>query len=210
MRKRTIFTVSVLEVLLVAGFVGPAAVSSPIEHMQPTGHVQSAARDGCVTVDVEGNQAWYGAAHSNVTALANELQEVVDQHPGKATGVALCTHFEGAAVFLASDNEDIRQIIAGTAAKHPNLKVLTRDVTAPLSTLIETSMQLLQRPETKGLLVGAGPDIYTGGLLVSVDPDHGPLSSHDTRLIEDAVRAVNGSPLPLVYEQGGTAELSAP
>lgn len=216
MRIRTILIGSVLGGLLVAGFVGPAAVSSPVEHMQPTGYMQSAghvkpaAGDGCVTVDEAGSQVWFGGANSNVTALGNELQDVVDRHPGKATGVALCSHFEGAAVFLATDNDDIRQTIAGIAAKRPDLKVLTRDVAAPLSTLIETSVQLLQSPDMKGLLVGGGPDIYTGGLLVSVAPDHGPLSDQDTLLIEETVQAINGSPLPLVYEQGGTAELSAP
>lgn len=205
MRKRTILAGSILGSLLVAGFVAPAAPAAISNSIQDG---QTVGSNECVTLDEEGNQAWFGEADPNVTALGTALQEVLGQHPDKITGVALCSHFEGAAVFLASTNEDVDQAIAGIAAKHPDLKVMTRDVGAPLSTLSTTGMKLLQSPDMKGLLVGAGPNMYTGGLLITIAPDHGPLSDDDQRLIDSAVQSINGSSLPLVYEQGGKAELS--
>ena len=56
-----------------------------------------------------------------------------------------------------------------------------------------------------GVISGVAPDMYSGGLLITVAQDKWPLSENEKRRIGDAVGAVYGSPLPLTYEQGGTA-----
>jgi streptogrisin C len=205
MRNRNILAGSILGSLLVAGFVVPTAQAGVANEVQA---VQTTASTDCITRGKSGNQEWFGEADSNVTALGNALQEIVDEHPDQATGVALCSHFEGAAVFVASGSEEIDQAIAGIASKFPDLEVLTHDVGAPLSTLIATGAKLLQTPDMKGLVAGVTPDMYAGGLLITVAQEHGALSDTDKRLIDGAVKAVNGSLLPLIYEQGGKAELS--
>jgi hypothetical protein len=54
------------------------------------------------------------------------------------------------------------------------------------------------------LIAGVGPDMYSGGLLITVGQDKWPPTENEKHQIVDAVEAINGSRLPLTYEQGGT------
>lgn len=161
----------------------------------------------CITRDESGQQVWFGEAKPGVTALGNALQAIVDEHNDHTTGVALCSHYEGAAIYVVSPSDDVRQSIAGVASKFPDLQVITRTTTASISQLFAAGTKVLKSPEIKGLVTGVTPDIYSGGLRITVAQDKWPLSEHEKRRIDDAVEAINGSRLPLTYEQGGTAVL---
>lgn len=161
----------------------------------------------CITRDESGQQVWFGEAKPGVTALGNALQAIVDEHNDQTTGVALCSHYEGAAIYVVSPSDDVRQSIAGVASKFPDLQVITRTTTASISQLFAAGTKVLKSPEMKGLVTGVTPDIYSGGLRITVAKDKWPLSENDKRRIDDAVEAINGSRLPLTYEQGGTAVL---
>ena len=161
----------------------------------------------CITRDESGQQVWFGEAKPGVTALGNALQAIVDEHNDQTTGVALCSHYEGAAIYVVSPGDDVRQSIAGVASKFPDLQVITRTTTASISQLFAAGTKVLKSPEMKGLATGVTPDIYSGGLRITVANDKWPLSEKNKRRINDAVEAINGSRLPLTYEQGGTAVL---
>lgn len=161
----------------------------------------------CITRDASGRQVWFGEAGPSVSALGNELQAVVDEHKNQTTGVALCSHYEGAAIFVVSPSDQVRQRIAAIVSKFPDLRVITRTTTASIYQLIAVSAKVLKSPEMKALATGAAPDMYSGGVLVTVAQDKWPLSENEKQRIGDAVEAINGSPLPLTYEHGGTAVL---
>jgi hypothetical protein len=161
----------------------------------------------CIIRDDSGRQIWFGEANPSVSALGNALQAIADEHNDQTTGVALCSHYEGAAIYVVSPSDDVRQSIAGVASKFPDLRVITRTVAASVSQLVAVGTKLFQGPEMKGVVVGVGPDMYSGGLRITVHQDKWPLSENDKRRINDAVEAINGSRLPLTYEQGGTAVL---
>ena len=120
----------------------------------------------------------------------------------------MCSHYEGAAIFVVSPSDDVRQKIAEVASEFHDLQVITRTAGAPISQLFAVGTKVLKSPEMQGVVVGVAPDMYSGGLLVTVAQEKWPLSENDKRLIDDTVEAINGSPLPLNYEQGGQAELS--
>lgn len=172
----------------------------------PTGVSDTNGTD-CITRDESGQQVWFGEAKPGVTALGNALQAIVDEHNDQTTGVALCSHYEGAAIYVVSPSDDVRQSIAGVASKFPDLQVITRTTTASISQLFAAGTKVLKSPEMKGLVTGVTPDIYSGGLRITVAKDKWPLSENDKRRIDDAVEAINGSRLPLTYRQGGTAVL---
>jgi hypothetical protein len=161
----------------------------------------------CITRDESGEQVWFGPAKPGVTALGNALQAIVDGHNDQTTGVALCSHYEGAAIFVVSPSDDVRRSIAGVASKFPGLQVITRTTTASISQLVAAGGKLLKSPGMQDLVMGVGPDMYSGGLLITVAQVKWPLSEHEKRRIDDAVEAINGSRLPLTYRQGGTAVL---
>lgn len=183
--------------------------TSPTATMPPTAPAGVSDTNGtdCITRDESGQQVWFGEAKPGVTALGNALQAIVDEHNDQTTGVALCSHYEGAAIYVVSPSDDVRQSIAGVASKFPDLQVITRTTTASISQLFAAGTKVLKSPEMKGLVTGVTPDIYSGGLRITVAQDKWPLSEHEKRRIDDAVEAINGSRLPLTYEQGGTAVL---
>jgi hypothetical protein len=161
----------------------------------------------CVIRDDSGRQVWFGEADPSVSALGNALQAIADEHQDQTTGVALCSHYEGAAIFVVSPSDQVRQSIAEVASKFPDLRVITREAAASISQLSAAGANVLKRSDIKGLVAGVGPDIYSGGLLITVLKDKWPLSENEKDRIDDAVEAVHGSRLPLTYEQGGTAVL---
>ena len=161
----------------------------------------------CIIRDELGRQVWFGEADPSVTAVGNALQAIVEEHNDQTTGVALCSHYEGATIFVVSPGNDVQQSIAEVASKFPDLHVITRATTASISQLSAAGRKLLQSPGMQGLVTGAGPDMYSGGLRITVAQDKWPLSATEKGRIDDAVKVLNGSRLPLIYEQGGTAVL---
>ena len=161
----------------------------------------------CITRDESDRQVWFGEAGPSVSALGNALQAIVDEHKNQTTGVALCSHYEGAAIFVVSPSDQVLQGIAAVVSKFPDLQVIIRTTTASISHLISAGAKVLKSPEMKALATGAAPDMYSGGLLVTVAQDQWPLSENEKQRIGDAVEAISGSRLPLTYQQGGTAVL---
>ena len=157
--------------------------------------------------DESGQQVWFGEADPGVAALGNALQAIIDEHNDQTTGVALCSHYEGAMIFVVSPSNDVHQSIAEIASKFPDLQVITRTTTAAISQLSAVGRKLLQSPEMQGILTGVVPDMSSGGLRITVAKDKWPLSANEKGRIDHAVKVINGSRLPLTYEQGGTAVL---
>ena len=127
--------------------------------------------NGCITQDESGQQVWFGPADPGVTALGNALQAIVDEHMDQTTGVALCSHYEGAAIFVISPSDQVRQSIAKVASEFPDLQVITRTTTASISQLHVAGRNLLKSPDVQRLIVGVSPDMHTGGLRITVVKD---------------------------------------
>ena len=161
----------------------------------------------CIIRDESGQQIWFGGASSRVTALGNALQAIVDKHNDQATGVALCSHYEGATIFVVSPTDDVDKSIAAVASKFPDLRVITRTVAASITQLFAVGRKLLKGPDLKGFIAGVSPDIHSGGLVITVAQDKWPLAENEKHRIDNAVVTINGSRLPLTYEQGGTPVL---
>ena len=215
---RAISWLIILAALLVScGPVGgtepPASVAkqatSSAENMPPSAPASVHDTNGtdCITRDESGQQIWFGEANPGVAALGNELQAIIDEHNDQTTGVALCSHYEGAMIFVVSPSNDVQQSIAGVASKFPDLHVITRTTTASISQLFAAGRKLLKSPDMQGIVTGVGPDMYSGGLRITVAKDKWPLSAKGKGRIDDAVKVIHGSRLPLTYEQGGTAVL---
>lgn len=204
MQKRTLLIGAILGGLLATAFGGPPALAGVISAFQEE---QPTVSNDCVVFDESGNQKWFGEADMNVTALGTALQEVVDERPDQTTGVALCSHFEGATVFVSTINDEVNGAISEVASEYPDLTVTTHRVRASLATLIATGTKLLGNPATTNIAVGVGPDMYTGGLLVEVTSDRWPLSDADRQQVVEYVDAIS-SALPIRFEHGGESELS--
>lgn len=197
----------------VGGAEPPASVAkqatSSAENMPPSAPASVRDTNGtdCITRDESGQQVWFGEADPRVAALGNELQAISDEHNDQTTGVALCSHYEGAMIFVVSPSNAVQQSIAEVASKFPDLQVITRATAASISQLFAAGRKLLQRPDMQGIVTGVGPDVYSGGLRITVAKEKWPLSANEKGRIDDAVKVINGSRLPLTYEQGGTAVL---
>lgn len=197
----------------VGGTEPPASMAkqatSSAKNMPPSAPASVRDTNGtdCITRDESGHQVWSGEANPRVAALGNELQAISDEHNDQTTGVALCSHYEGAMIFVVSPSNDVQESIAEVASKFPDLQVITRTTTASISQLSAAGRKLLKSPDMQGILTGVAPDMYSGGLRITVTKDTWPLSATEKGRIDDAVKVINGSRLPLTYEQGGTAVL---
>jgi predicted RNA-binding protein with TRAM domain len=183
--------------------------TSSAEEKPPTAAAGVGATNGtdCITRDESGQQVWFGKEDPRVAALGNALQAIIDEHTDQTTGVALCSHYEGAVIFVASPGDEVRQSIAEVASKFPDLHVTTRTTTASISQLSAAGRELLKTPDMQGLVTGVSPEVYSGGLRITVAKDKWPLSANEKGRIDDAVKVINGARLPLTYEEGGTAVL---
>lgn len=59
------------------------------------------------------------------------------------------------------------QSIAEVASKFPELQVITHAAAASISQLSAAGAKALKRSYMQGLIAGIGPDMYSGGLLIS-------------------------------------------
>ncbi len=141
--------------------------------------VRDANGTQCITRDESGHQVWFGEVNPSVNALGNALQAIVDEHNDQTTGVALCSHYEGATIFVVPSGDDVHQTIAEVASKFPHLKVITRTAAASISRSSAVGTKVLKNPEMTGVISGVAPDVYSGGLLITVSQDKWPLSENE-------------------------------
>lgn len=209
MGKRVAF-IGVLLGCLVTSVLGSPTNAAEGQFPQPPQSVSTVVTDGsnCIVLDALGNQIWFGETDPHVDALGSALQTIVDAHTDQTTGVAFCTHYEGAAIFVVAPGDDLLQEIANVALEYPDLRVIIRQSGGSISELFTVGAELLKNPVMQGIIVGVAPDMCSGGLLVTVAQEEWPLSVKNERLINDTVEAANGSPLPVKYERGGRSELS--
>lgn len=79
-----------------------------------------------------------------MNALGGALQAVVDEHNDQTAGVALCSHYEGATIFVVSPSDDVRQSIAEVASRFPDLQVITRPAVASISLFSAVGTKVLR------------------------------------------------------------------
>lgn len=208
MRSRAVRTGALLVAVLAAAFIGPP-VQAESEKTPASARPTAAGTpppDDCLIVNASGEQAWFGGDDPQVSKLGDALQNLADDHPDQIAGVSYCSHYDGAMIFVASPDDSVLKAISVVAAQHTDFKVVTRHVAAPLKELLAAQRQLILNSPAKGLVIGVGPDIYTGGLTIDVAPANWPLTDHDRQLIVDSVNAGRRSPLPLTLRKGDYIE----
>lgn len=163
-------------VIIVTGVIGTSALtaagSTPPPSVTGASALPAAAPDSCLRFDETGDQVWEGEASAELDHLANRVQLLVDEHTEAATGVAMCSGFDGVAVFVtATDGELAEKInaIAGDSS-HP---VLAYAVPASLDTLLSAGQEVMNS-ELSGSLIGFAPDMYSGALVVEVGAGSDP------------------------------------
>ena len=158
----------------------------------------------CVMTDSVGTQYWIGGASAEMTSLGDALESIVDTHPADATGVAFCSHYEGALVFLPTGDLAVRDLVTQAAARHPQYSVKVVNVPNSLQTLLHASDIVMSIPRLHGVVVGVGPNIFTGGLGIILDSDSGVSAEDVASIVSSALDSykAKGTNIPLEFVPG--------
>lgn len=187
---------------------GQAAASVPNQVTTLTTDDISAYND-CVELGKSGKQVWYDTPGSDVTQLGEALDSVANDNQNQIAGVALCSHYDGAAIFVKSPSDGILKEVAEIAKKFPDQKILTRSVDFSLNDLLATQIKLMQNQELVDNITGIAPDIYNGGLLIDIKPELWAQVSVYQSKIETIVEPLVEPSMSLKFQQGGEGELSS-
>lgn len=128
--------------------------------------------------------------------MAFAAQDVVDAHLDEMTGVALCSNYDGIAVFLKNRTKEIEQELSKITQKYSGYSLQIRQVPEASSALSTAALAIASDPALKDRVRGVGPDIYTGTVEVEVFvPDNTDLSpinpaSRSAAINTPAVQAV--------------------
>lgn len=164
----------------------------------------------CVMTDSVGTQYWIGGASAEMTSLGDELESIVDTHPADATGVAFCSHYEGALVFLPTGDPAVRDLVTRAAARHPRYSVKIVNVPNSLQTLLDASDIVTSIPRLHGVVVLVGPNVYTGGLGIVLDSDSGVSAEEAEGIVSNALDSLTakGTTIPLDFGRGQAGSFS--
>jgi hypothetical protein len=161
---------------------------------------------GCDTVDQRGEIMTHGGQGAEASRLADELQQLADAHPGSATGVAFCSDYSGAQIFLPAGDMSLAPAAEAIGRAHPKLAFHVVPVAAPLSVLLDATPKIISRPELAGIVTSVGPDVLTGGFHVGVMSDADAASPAVRAAVGAAVKALTGrDDLPIGIVQMGAA-----
>ncbi|ALJ21712.1 hypothetical protein [Microbacterium sp. No. 7] len=192
MTNRTIASAGLAALTAAALAVAPSAAAAV-----------DVAADGstCIQRLDDGSQTWIGSATTEFNALAEELGELFADHPGRTTGIAACTHYDGLMVFLPPRADDEGQDafdeeLSRIVRSHPEYPVYTTEVAAASVVLVPLATEIVATLHDEGV-VGAAPDVYTGGLHVTVDSLTVGMPESLRSRIDEVVQRSAGMALPL-------------
>ncbi|MFD6053868.1 hypothetical protein [Agromyces sp. NPDC060279] len=147
--------------------------SSAVAEVGPS--MDSAENAECIQRDENGQQRWFGEPSRELLEAADALQALVDSSPEAATGVAFCSEYDGAVIFLAPGApESLLASVDGVLRAYPAQSLSVAESVAPLSDLLSISSQIMADFTVARGLVSVGPDLTTGGLEIGYDPEVWP------------------------------------
>lgn len=183
--------------VLLSGGVTSAAAERPAVH-------GVAPPSNCIETNDAGVQVWYGEADPEVLQVGDELQAAVDDSPERMTGVAFCSRYDGVVLFVAATDSAVQAVAEKVQGAHPAIPVYLSEVGSSLSSLLRTVDIFLDDSSLAGTVTAVGPDIYTGGVRVSIVED----SQRQVDLTKAAVSAAAGRTIPVTISEGGAGELT--
>ncbi|MDR2372883.1 MAG: hypothetical protein LBD77_02015 [Bifidobacteriaceae bacterium] len=135
--------------------------------------------------------------------MADVLAEVEDEHPEQVAGSSYCSDRQGLAVFVKPGAADVEAALAQAAAQYPEFGFELIYVPRSMTEMQGLSRQVVEAGLDELGLVGVGPDVYTGGLLVTVLSEGDEAGEPIDGLIagaEDAVKGIVGDDVPVDVE----------
>jgi hypothetical protein len=168
-----------------------------------------AVAPGCIVRDATGSQVWYGSAGRDAARLGGELQQVADDHPDHATAVIFCSHYEGALISLPAGDPTLEPVVRSIAASHPGLTVAVLPVASALAPLLKLQHAIFSSPRLHGVVVGAGPDAYTGGLRLEVERDASMSRADVVRAVSRLAASIVGGDVPVSIDVTASAGANA-
>jgi hypothetical protein len=156
-------------------------------------------------LDSNGEQVWSGEESSELTAMSDALSAIADANREAVAGVALCSARDGATVFVAQPSEALSAEIAAVAGAHPSLTVATQDVAAGAGAVMNAGFTLKEEADYGPSITMIGVDVYTGGLIIAIDPavDLAVAGESIAESIHARVVEVAGVDLPIAVEFDG-------
>lgn len=162
MKKATLSAISLSAASLLFGsYLAPASAD-------PGNPTENSAPAGCIQLREDGQQRWSGQPQSEITALGDAAQGLVDQNPGTTTGVAYCSDYRGVVLYIAEPDAATLASIEQLKAKHPNAALYVERVGASLRTLLTEADRLAASPPQGIDLARVSPNIQTGSLDVTL------------------------------------------
>lgn len=122
-------------------------------------------------------------------SLADELQRVANEHQDEIAGVALCSEYDGIAVFLAGPTDATRDELTAITERYGNWRVIFNDVAAPLSVSLRV-IDAVMRDERISGLISAGPDIYSGGITFGILEEEWTRRAEIAAYVDEIARSV--------------------
>jgi hypothetical protein len=181
-----------------ADFPAAGQVSEPADSTAAS--KETPAEESCIKFDDSGTQLWHGEFSDRVQQMGAELSALASRHSDWVMGGVYCSDRQGIATFLKPGSGEVEQLLADVAADYPELTVELRYV--PRS--MDEVMELVDKVTAAGLdeagLAGIGPDVYNGGILLSVRGYGDAAGEPADRLVaraEAAVTAIIGHDVPI-------------
>jgi hypothetical protein len=223
MRQELLTGLAVAGVAVVFGSGASVAQGPPVEEALPvagavaTGVVeagQGVSRAGpseffpedtdCLSFGSSGEQIWSGEETAELVGASGALSAIADANRDDVAGVALCSDRNGAAIFVANLTDALAAEIAAVADEYSALSVVVEDAAAGAGPAMDAGLLLKKETDYGPAITLVGVDVYTGGLVVSVDPSSGAGMTAES--IHEAVLGVSGLDLPIALTFAGPDE----
>lgn len=164
---------------------------------------QTTISPGCIETNDAGAQVWHApGTNPSATALGDALQSLADAHHDAVAGVAMCSDYSGAAIFVSNPDPTLLANISALGSKFPKAGLHLEHVATGLAAQLAASTRVTRLSDSASTLSGVSPDMYTGGLRVTVQGGSWPVSDALRQRVTAAATDGGTVAMPLEFVGG--------
>jgi hypothetical protein len=149
-----------------------------------------------------GHQTWHVPSGGIPSVFGDARQAISDANRDMISGVAMCSDYSGATVFVANPIPSVLEQLSAVGSKFPGFQLDVKNVAAGLTAQLAASDRVTAMEDSTSTLSGVSADMYSGGLEVRVQPSAWPASDALKSRINSAATANGAIRMPVTLTTG--------
>lgn len=164
---------------------------------------EASSSPSCIETDATGHQIWHAPGTTPAAGpLGDALDALADANHDTVAGVAMCSDYAGAAIFVANPDATLLSKIEAIRANFPSAVLDLHHVAAGLTAQLAASDRVIHLSDSASVLSGVRPDMYTGGLRITVQESSWPVSDSLRQRLTVVATANGQVAMPLEFAPG--------